>query len=98
MTLAIEPNPVGNCRGMAKRNRIPKKGDRVGIQGDDGVFVVYDVDESLECAELKQIGRGLALSSIPWSKWTFVDESDSSQNALRPDIRQQIGSKGERRA
>jgi hypothetical protein len=59
---------------MVKNNRIPQKGDRVGIQGDDGVFVVYSIDDSLECAELKQIGRGLALSSIPWSKLTFVDE------------------------
>jgi hypothetical protein len=56
-----------------KKNRIPKKGDRVAIRGDAGVFVVYGVDHSLECAELKQIGHELALSSIPWSNLTFLD-------------------------
>jgi hypothetical protein len=59
---------------MARKHRIPKKGDRVAIRGDEGAFVVYSVDHSLECAELKQIGLELALSSIPWTKLTFLDE------------------------
>jgi hypothetical protein len=60
-----------------RKNRVPKKGDRVAIRGEKGAFVVYDVDDRLECAELKQIGRELALSSIPWTKLTFL-------NAPRP--------------
>jgi hypothetical protein len=83
---------------MSKKKRIPKKGDRVAIQGDEGAFIVYGVDDRLECAELRQIGRELALSTIPWSKLTFLDEPGSGQNALRPDIRQRIGSKGVRRS
>ncbi|MFZ0817592.1 MAG: hypothetical protein WAM78_18850 [Candidatus Sulfotelmatobacter sp.] len=63
---------------MAKKHRIPKKGDRVAIRGDEGAFVVYGLDDRLECAELKQIGREFALSSIPWRELTFLDERDSS--------------------
>jgi hypothetical protein len=65
---------------LVTKNRIPKKGDRVAMQGEKGTFVVYDVDGSLECAELKPIGHELAMSSIPWSKLTFLDER---QNALK---------------
>jgi hypothetical protein len=65
---------------MATKKRSPKKGDRVAIQGENGAFVVYSIDGSLECAELKQIGHDLAMSSIPWSKLTFLDER---QNALK---------------
>ena len=60
---------VGN-----RKKRIPTKGDRVVVIGQDGTFVVYDVDSRLRCAELKLIGHDFALSTIPWSALTFLDE------------------------
>jgi hypothetical protein len=58
----------------SRKKRIPKKGDRAAALGQDGTFVVYDVDSRLRCAELKLIGHDFALSSIPWSALTFLDE------------------------
>jgi hypothetical protein len=68
---------------MAKKKRIPKIGDHVAAQGRKGGFVVYQIDSRLQCAELKQIGQELALSSIPWAELTFLDELDESRDALR---------------
>lgn len=56
------------------KNRIPEKGDRVTAAGHEGVFVVYNLDDSLEVAELKQIGRDLALSTVPWRTLTFLEK------------------------
>ena len=68
---------------MAKRKRIPQKGDRVAALGHSGAFVIYGLDTSLCTAELKLIGGDFALSSIPWGALAFLDELDSRQNALR---------------
>ena len=69
--------------GMANRKkRIPRKGDRVTALGR-GAFVVFSIDVDLRTAELKPIGRALALRAVPWSALTFLDELDSSQNAMR---------------
>jgi hypothetical protein len=57
-----------------ERSVSPTKGDRVAVLGQDGTFVVYDVDSRLRCAELKLIGHDFALSTIPWSALTFLDE------------------------
>jgi hypothetical protein len=70
--------------GMAKaKKRIPQNGERVSVRGQIGAFVIYSVSHKHQVAELKQIGQELALSSIPWSALTFLDELDESQNALR---------------
>jgi hypothetical protein len=66
-----------------RKKRIPKKGDRVSALGQNGTFVVSDVDRELWTVELKMIGHDFALSTIPWGALTFLDELDSSQNALR---------------
>jgi len=66
-----------------RKKRIPKTGDRVAALGQNGTFIVYSIDSSLRTAELKLIGHDFALSSIPWGALTFLDELDSSQNALR---------------
>jgi hypothetical protein len=67
-------------RHWSQRIASLKRATRVAMQGEKGTFVVYDVGGSLECAELKLIGHELAMSSIPWSKLTFLDER---KNALR---------------
>jgi hypothetical protein len=58
----------------AEINRTPKKGDHVLARGQEGKYVVYDVEQDLECAELQQIGSDLRLSAIPWASLTFLDE------------------------
>jgi len=65
------------------KRRIPKIGDRVAALGQNGAFVIYSINNSLRTAELKLIGHDFALSSIPWGALTFLEELDSSQNALR---------------
>jgi hypothetical protein len=67
---------------MAK-TRVPKIGDRVTASGQNGAFVVYGIDSTLQCAELLLIGKELRLSSIPWSSLTFLDQEDASQAAAR---------------
>jgi hypothetical protein len=70
---------------MSKRQRrIPKIGDLVAAKGETGAFLVYGIDSSLRCAEIKQIGHEFALSSIRWEVLTFLDELDGSQ-AAAPD-------------
>ena len=69
---------------MAKRNkRIPKKGDRVAVLRQNGTFVVSSVDSVIENVLVKMIGHDFALDAIPWGALTYLDELDSSQNALR---------------
>jgi hypothetical protein len=53
--------------------RIPKKGDRVTIVGQEGVFAVHSVDGNLRSADLQQLGSDLRLASIPWDSITFLD-------------------------
>jgi hypothetical protein len=66
-----------------RKNRIPKKGDRVSAAGHEGAFIVYSVDGSIKVAELKQIGRDFAISTVPWNTLRFLDEEDASQAAAR---------------
>jgi hypothetical protein len=71
--------PVGNYRMANPNHRMPHKGDRVSVAGQNGAFIVYGVDASIKAAELRQIGRDLALSSIPWDSLTFLDGQAASQ-------------------
>jgi len=64
-----------------RKKRIPKIGDRIAIPEENGAFLVYLVDSYLCTAELKLIGRDFALSSVPWSTMTFLDEEDAGQAA-----------------
>ena len=64
----------------SRKKRIPKQGDHVVALGHKGAFVISSVDGDLCTAELKPTGRGFALSTIPWSKLTFLTE-DASQSA-----------------
>jgi hypothetical protein len=68
---------------MAKKQRVPKKGDHVKAKGYSGAFVVHNVDGALRAVDLRQIGYDFALATVPWNEVTFLDELDESQNALR---------------
>jgi hypothetical protein len=46
----------------------------VTARGETGTFVIYDVDGSLETAELKQMSGDLRLSSMPWDALTFLNK------------------------
>jgi hypothetical protein len=70
--------------GMAnKKNRIPKKDDRVTAAGREGVFAVYRVDDTLHSVDLQQLGSDLRLATIPWDSITFLDGQDTSQASAR---------------
>ena len=61
----------------------PKKGDRVSAVGQNGAFVISEVNRKRRTAELKLIGPDFRLREIPWGALTFRDELDTSQNAAR---------------
>ena len=68
---------------MVRKKRTPKNADLVTARGETGTFVIYDVDGSLETAELKQMSGELRLSSMPWDALTFLDKEDASRAAAR---------------
>src|SRR5437016_3693987 len=49
---------------VTKKMRIPKKGDRVAVTGRKGTYVVFLVDESIQVADLKQLGSDERLATI----------------------------------
>ena len=54
--------------------RVPKKGDRVGALGHNGVFTVVEVDPKVKTVELLLTnGSGPTVSSVPWTALTFLD-------------------------
>jgi hypothetical protein len=82
-----------NTGCMARRKkRIPKKGDRVTVLGWNGTFVVSSVDSTIRNVLVTMIGHDFALDAIPWDALTYLDELDSSQNALRI-VREATGKK-----
>jgi hypothetical protein len=67
---------------MAKRKqRTPKKGDRVGFAEHKGVFEVVDVHP--DTITLRSLKGGPLEAGIPWSMLVFLDEEDTSQAAVR---------------
>jgi hypothetical protein len=59
---------------VAKKMRIPKKGDRVAVTGRKGTYLVFLVDESLQVVDLKQIRGDERLATIRWDTLAFLDE------------------------
>ncbi|PYX76827.1 MAG: hypothetical protein DMG78_00580 [Acidobacteria bacterium] len=59
---------------VTKKMRIPKKGDRVAVTGRKGTYVVFLVDESIQVADLKQLGSDERLATIRWDTLAFLDE------------------------
>jgi hypothetical protein len=66
-----------------KKNRVPKKGDRVTAIGHEGVFAVYNVNHTLHSADLQQLGSDSRLAAIPWESISFLDGQDTSEAAAR---------------
>lgn len=76
--------------GMEKQTtRTPKVGDIVGIAEQPGTFVVAGVNHNQKFVNLDKIGsQGKGVPNVPWSRLTYHDELDESQNALRVCWRQ----------
>jgi hypothetical protein len=55
--------------------RVPKKGERVGAQGQDGAFIVSRIFTKRRTANLKLLGPvDHALKEIPWGVLIFFDQ------------------------
>jgi Na+/H+ antiporter NhaD/arsenite permease-like protein len=55
--------------------RVPKKGERVGAQGQDGTFIVSRIFTKRRTANLKLIGPvDHALREIPWEVLIFFSQ------------------------
>lgn len=67
------------------KERVPKIGDRVGVNGRNGVFVVCEVRHSAKSADLRLLKEknSPVESAIPWSMLVFLDKEDASQAAVR---------------
>jgi hypothetical protein len=64
--------------------RTPKVGDIVGIAEQPGTFVVAGINHNHKFVNLDKIGsQGKGVPSVPWSRLTYRDEEDESQNAVR---------------
>jgi hypothetical protein len=68
---------------VRRKKHVPKKGDRVTVFGQNGTFIVSSVDSAIKNVLVRMIGHDFALDAIPWGALTYLDELDSSQNALR---------------
>jgi hypothetical protein len=56
--------------------RIPKKGERVGAQGQNGAFIVAQISTKRRTANLKLIGPAdYALKEIPWGVLIFFNQT-----------------------
>jgi hypothetical protein len=68
---------------MVEENiRVPKKGERVGAQGQDGAFIVSRIFTKRRTANLKLIGPvDHALREIPWRVLIF-----SNQPLAKPKV------------
>ena len=63
--------------------RIPKKGDRVGARGRDGVFAIIEIRRIPEVVDLQLLNGGPVEKGIPWTTLTYLDQEDGSQAAAR---------------
>ena len=55
--------------------RVPKKGERVGAQGQNGAFIVSRISTKRRTANLKLIGPAdYALNEIPWGVLIFFNQ------------------------
>jgi|HubBroStandDraft_3_1064219.scaffolds.fasta_scaffold2073531_1 hypothetical protein len=62
-------------------NRKPKKGDVVGIKGEQGAFVVVDSYRAMRLVDVKAVGakpKELALRSVPWPSIVYLDVAKPS--------------------
>ena len=56
--------------------RVPKEGERVAAQGQDGAFIVSQISTKRRTANLKLIGPAdYALKEIPWGALIFFNQT-----------------------
>jgi hypothetical protein len=54
---------------------IPKRGDRVGIAQQEGVFEVVDINSLMQTAILKSTdGQGYVTRNVSWTSLKFLDK------------------------
>jgi hypothetical protein len=54
---------------------IPKRGARVGVAQQDGVFEVADINSLMQTANLKSTdGQGHITRNVPWTSLKLVDK------------------------
>jgi hypothetical protein len=54
---------------------IPKRGDRVGIAQQEGVFEVVDINSLMQTAILKSTdGQGHVTRNVSWTSLKFLDK------------------------
>jgi hypothetical protein len=58
------------------RNNLPKVGDRVNVEGREGVFFVLNADEERGCASLLPSDDGPILNEIPVDTLTILPRPD----------------------
>jgi hypothetical protein len=54
---------------------IPKRGDRVGIAQQEGIFEVVDINSLMQTAILKSTdGQGHVARNVSWTSLKFLDK------------------------
>ncbi len=54
---------------------IPKRGDRVAIAGQEGVFEIADINSLMQTANLKSTdGLGHITRNVPWTSLKLADK------------------------
>ena len=54
---------------------IPKRGDRVGIAQQEGIFEVVDINSLMQTAILKSTeGQGRVTRNVSWTSLKFLDK------------------------
>jgi hypothetical protein len=54
---------------------IPKRSDRVGMAGQEGVFEVVDINSLMQTANLKSTdGQGHITRNVPWTSLKFLNK------------------------
>jgi len=54
---------------------VPKKGDRVGVAQQEGMFEVADINSLMQSANLKSTdGQGHITRNVPWTSLKFLDK------------------------
>jgi hypothetical protein len=57
------------------KGTIPKKGDRVSVDQQDGVFEVADINSLMQSANLKSTdGQGHITRNVPWTSLKHSDK------------------------
>jgi hypothetical protein len=54
--------------------RVPRRGERVTLKGENGIFAVLRIHNQLQTVDLKLIGRtGSVLKDIRWEALSFLN-------------------------